>query len=388
MKTPIVHLVGSSVRAAAQSAVAAGWNVIAWDDFADTDLLQIAQHRGSPRDFLVRRIAGESVTSGPVLLTGGTEPHHPYLDEQPDAHATHRILHSPESLSTHCQGTEIAFPDWFRPTAQSLRTESSGTGPWIRKSPLGCGGVHIQFAKRTDELTPTSIAAPASDVDDWKTSYLQQLVSGIPISVTAITFPNRTQLLGMCIGRSTAIGGHPFVYAGSIGPFKAPNTVADRVQQVIQRMRSKATHLRGLFGIDLMWERESETRPKTRTADELTQSIQSMSDTDELTLLEINPRWTASMELVDRAQTASLIDLHFAAIHGRPLESEWMEDIQPLEKRIHFANRDLTFLRRHAVKRWCVEPGSFLADIPIENATIPMGHPICTSYRIVESVQP
>jgi uncharacterized protein len=90
-------------------------------------------------------------------------------------------------------------------------------------------------------------------------------------------------------------------------------------------------------------------------------------------LIEVNPRFSASMELVQRAQGLSMFDVHFEACHGRlPL-------ITPPAPKTY--GKAIVFARRPVI----VPPSTLwqaidLADIPHPGERIEQGHPICTVF--------
>ena len=90
--------------------------------------------------------------------------------------------------------------------------------------------------------------------------------------------------------------------------------------------------------------------------------------------IEVNPRYSASMELVERATGLSLFDLHSAACRGL-LPAERPVARLVTGKAIVFARRDVTVgegLRYTA--------GGDLADVPHPGERIRRGHPICTIF--------
>jgi predicted ATP-grasp superfamily ATP-dependent carboligase len=97
-------------------------------------------------------------------------------------------------------------------------------------------------------------------------------------------------------------------------------------------------------------------------------------------LIEVNPRFSASMELVQRAQGVSMFDVHFEACHGHlPLISPPTPNTYG--KAIVFARRSVT-----------VPPGSLwkavdLADLPHPGERIEKGHPICTVFAEAQTPQ-
>ena len=154
---------------------------------------------------------------------------------------------------------------------------------------------------------------------------------------------------------------HPFTFAGCIGPISLDDSQRKHWVQT-GRALAKSLGLRGLFGIDAIWSRARGARP---------------------TVLEINPRFTASMELYDRALVVSsahvtAMSLHMsaflAAIHPRPAATRGC-----VGKFIIYAECD-TRLPVGALQtlREAIPVGAQMADIPRLPQTIAAGHPVTT----------
>jgi predicted ATP-grasp superfamily ATP-dependent carboligase len=90
--------------------------------------------------------------------------------------------------------------------------------------------------------------------------------------------------------------------------------------------------------------------------------------------IEVNPRYSASMELLERSPALSIFNLHAAACQGDlPLELSLPAQVEG--KAIVFAKRDVTM---GDTRRWLHRP--FLADIPHPGEKVRRGRPICTVF--------
>jgi predicted ATP-grasp superfamily ATP-dependent carboligase len=91
--------------------------------------------------------------------------------------------------------------------------------------------------------------------------------------------------------------------------------------------------------------------------------------------VEVNPRWTASLELAERALGASVFALHAAACTGA--HASLPDDIgapdHALGKAVLFARRTVTV---GDTRRWLDDPD--VRDIPAPGSAIRRGSPICT----------
>jgi predicted ATP-grasp superfamily ATP-dependent carboligase len=123
--------------------------------------------------------------------------------------------------------------------------------------------------------------------------------------------------------------------------------------EVVRRLASAVTKefgVRGLNGIDFV-----------------------ASDGDPYPI-EVNPRYSASMELLERAGAMSIFQVHEQACGGI-LPSSRIES-----EGVH--GKAIVFARRHVVmgdtREWLGDTS--VADIPHPRETIRRGHPICTVF--------
>ncbi|XAM00501.1 ATP-grasp domain-containing protein [Phycisphaeraceae bacterium D3-23] len=115
--------------------------------------------------------------------------------------------------------------------------------------------------------------------------YLQQLVKGSPMSAAFHADGWSCQFLGMTemlVGES-AFGAPPFAWCGSIGPVK-PSKKAKAALQHLGVVLTQRHDLRGVFGVDLVMDHRGNLWP-----------------------IEVNPRFTESMEVIERATGRSAL---------------------------------------------------------------------------------
>ena len=95
--------------------------------------------------------------------------------------------------------------------------------------------------------------------------------------------------------------------------------------------------------------------------------------------LEVNPRYTASMELVERAYGVSVFGIHARACAGAlpafELARARTANRDAIGKAVIYARRDTTAGDTH---RWLED--ETVRDIPAPGEHIPRGHPICTVF--------
>jgi len=344
-------IAGVSTRALAASAARAGHRVTAVDAFGDIDLRAIAEvlapgirpGRFSPRE------AAESARTVPASLVAYTA----NFENYPDAVATlatgRRLLgnspaalrrvRNPITLMRALRVGGFAVPETrASPPHAGLRGRR-----WLIK-PRRSGGGHGTTAWRPGARVPRG----------W---YLQERIPGPAGSIVFLADGRRAVPLGLSrqLVGNPAFGAHGFRYCGSLlGTIHRP--VFERDEHLLDAARALTAAvteefgLIGLNGIDFI-ARNGMPYP-----------------------IEVNPRWSASMELVERATGHSLFELHRAACVGLLPAEESVPGLVT-GKAIVFAQREVTVGEG---LRWTA--GGDLADVPHPGERIRRGHPICTVF--------
>lgn len=157
-----------------------------------------------------------------------------------------------------------------------------------------------------------------------------------------------------------------FRYAGSVGPLPLPPALHEAFQRVGQALTAEFP-LSGLFGVDAV------------VADQIVWPV------------EVNPRYTASVEILERACRQSFLAWHMAACASRllpaatvgPAPSERPSDQMVWGKRILYARHDLE-IGAEAVQYFLSATAKTLdpplADIPPAGSRIACRHPILTLF--------
>jgi predicted ATP-grasp superfamily ATP-dependent carboligase len=265
-------IAGASVRAAAASALRAGWTPWCVDVFADTDLARACPARATPLDHYPHALIDQLALGppGPWMYGGGLE-NDPHLLMIPD-----------RELWGNSAGVVAAVRDPFRLAAVLAEFDMPPMTPpfggrVLIKPRRGSGGGDIRHW------------APGASVP--KESYLQELVAGVPASAVFVGYHGQSMLLGatrQLIGCSWLHAARPFQYAGSIGPLACSG---ERLAVLGQRLVDEFG-LRGLFGVDFLL------------------------DGDRIRPLEVNPRYPASLEILERVFEQPLLRHHARAFTG------------------------------------------------------------------------
>jgi uncharacterized protein len=346
-----VLLAGVTTRALAVSAAKRGYRVTAVDAFGDLDLRAVAELVPLPRagrPFRPGRVAeaAAGVSASVVAYTSNFE-------NDPSAVARlsqgRRLLGNPSpvllrvrnpiELTRLLRGGNFAAPE----TRASPAHRSAGPAAWLLK-PRRSGGGH--------GIRPWGPGLPVP-----RSGYLQERMVGVPGSIVfaadgrgAVTLGLSRQLVG-----DARLGVAGFRYCGSLlATHAAP--LFPRQEELLERAAAVAAlvtrefGLVGLNGIDFI-ARDGVPYP-----------------------IEVNPRYSASMELVERAGDISLFEAHARACEGLLPPSPTLGN-QVHGKAIVFARQDL---RLGNTAGWLDR--AFLADVPHSGERIRRGHPICTVF--------
>jgi predicted ATP-grasp superfamily ATP-dependent carboligase len=355
---------GASVRAFAASATRAGWSVHAADLFGDHDLRALAREVATISPYpagLPAAIAGWP--SAPRVYTGALENHPDLLaalaKPRPLAGcpaACVRRVRDPDVLGPIVRDAGLGFPETRR-DPRGLAAD----GSWLVKPLASGGGRGIRRWQRGEEResVPAGVIWQRLVVGrSWSAGYL--LAGG-----TARLLAVSRQLVG-CGWCHAA----PFAYCGSLA-FDL-GTVAEPVGEQLRRLGDVlATEfgLVGLVGVDLVIDPQRQVH-----------------------LIEVNPRPTASLELVERATGLSLAAAHLAAFGFAPPPGEPRPWRGTWGKAVLFAARPLVCDEAVVATLLAERPGRAepddspaVADIPEAGQTIPGGGPVCTVFGSGES---
>jgi predicted ATP-grasp superfamily ATP-dependent carboligase len=261
---PGEHLLifGASARAAAFSALRAGFRPWCADLFADADLRAACPAVRLPGRYpeafaeLVR-----APVRGPWLYTGGLENHPDLVGRMAQLRPLWgngaevlRRVRDPQVLAAAAREAGLPAP-------RLCRGRSSHPGRWLVKPLAGSGGAGVRFH---DGRRP-----PRGDV------YLQEFIEGLSVSAV---FTSSSP--GTLVGLTRQLVGEPFLnappfrYAGNVGPLPA----GDQGEGLVRLGHALAlAGVRGVFGVDGVLNHAG------------------------FWPVEVNPRYTASVEVLEHA---------------------------------------------------------------------------------------
>jgi predicted ATP-grasp superfamily ATP-dependent carboligase len=268
-------ILGASTRAAAFSALRCGLNPRCADYFADRDLAVVCpvdriDHRHAARQFAA---LAESLAPTPWLYTGGFENDPECIEKISRRHAlwgidaqTVRAVRNPFRVADVLASNGIPFPE-VRSMSAGLPRDAS----WLKK-PLASGG-----GRGIEPLTDQNDSGSAAH-------YYQERVDGPTFAALFMGQRSRAHLIGVT-RQFVGLEGSPFGYLGSIGPTPTAEPLDSRLDALGSAL-AFAFGLAGWFGVDFIL-RDGIPWP-----------------------VEVNPRYTASLEIHELARGRSLLAEH------------------------------------------------------------------------------
>lgn len=396
--SPSICLIGSSVRAAAESAKRAGYNVFSVDHFGDRDTLAVSkQHLPLPnfcktspqQDGAFQAQLADWTRVLPTIFVGGVRfssqllTHLPLSDHDQHLIAFSKQLQRFDCLRAACKAEGIHFPETrslasaeFSIATLEARSELE-TNSWLLKQPDHCGGLGVRWLNAN--LVNRFPSLPSGSV-------FQRWIPGRLFGTSLLSNGTEVAILGTCRGRFTRLGDLPFVYSGSCGPVPLTSDLKNAILRLSESL-VRRTGFRGIFNLD--WVMTTSAQPS---------------------VLEVNPRWSGSVELLERAWLAwhqrsnveapfrSIMDWVIRAIQGEQLPSclslEGKQASLPPNrvlaqdddstvdepiwvKRIIFSRREQVF-DADAVLKMRILSGVSLHDLPLNPVTAQYGEPLCT----------
>jgi predicted ATP-grasp superfamily ATP-dependent carboligase len=347
-----VLIVGVSTRAAAESAARAGYEVTAIDAFGDRDQHAGVRVRSMPRDVgtaftpsAVARVARGVGRDATVYLSGFEN--HPRAvaglarggavwGNAPDVL---RRVRDPDALADVLRRRGLPGP------ATRRTAPPGGETRWLQK-PLASGGGHGVRVWRGGRVPPRA--------------YLQEYVEGVPAAVAFVADGERAAILGITrqLVGERAFGASGFRYCGSVWSTAGDDAIASPgLAGACARVAGAVVEAFGLVGVG---------------------GIDVMVWGERALPVEVNPRWTGSLEVLERARGDSVFAAHAAACRERRLPDSRTAAPgaeRAVGKAVVFSRADVTIGDTSA---WLADPD--VRDVPHEGERIAAGRPVCTVF--------
>ncbi len=333
-----ITLVGASVRAAAQSARRAFFMPVAADLYADVDLCETCpatRVEDYPRGL-------EGVLRGPQaggwMYTGALENYPDLIDHWSAIRPLYgncgevlRRVRDPLQVAQCLRRAGICCPNVAATSADLPRD-----GSWLRKPLRSAGGVCIE---RLTNAAADRVQQPV---------YFQSHVEGGPCSAVYVAARGEAVLLGVT---RQLLKENSFRYRGSIGPMPLDSPREEQFAAIGNALAAEFAVV-GLFGVD------------------------AVINTHEVWPVEVNPRYTASVEVLERSLNLPALALHVAACREGSLPRQLPSRGTPcVGKAMGFAEENLT------VEVDLREVLDGVADVPTVGAQIRRQAPVATVLR-------
>ncbi len=341
----------------AELAVRGGHDVVALDRFGDLDLQRLCPSVSVLRDLGGRGgmaalvDAAEKIPAPSVIYGAG-------LENRPELVArlasgrtllgctreTLERVRNPATLSASLRAAGLPYPPTFGAADAPRRADRARR--WLRKPVRGGGGRGVR---------------------EWRGGMLdgdvvvQERISGLACSAAAVADGHSAVLLGVgeqLIGHR-GLGARGYAWCGNVVPPRLEEVelraLAVAAQATCAHLAS-AFELRGLFGVDLVW------------------------DCERAWVVEVNPRPTASLECVEAAHEVGVFAAHLEGCGGSvPSIGPAPPPRRAAGKAILFATQDV---RVGDTSGW---PARGIRDVPHPRERIAAGHPVCTLVSVEET---
>lgn len=347
-----ILIIGASARAAAFSAMRCGMRPHCADHFADRDLAAVCpvERIDVGRGTEGFAAAAESLPPSPWFYTGGLENHPALVDRISRRHSLWgvgadvlRKVRDPLAVAEALAAAGIPAPE-VRHDPKGLPCD----GSWLVKPLASGGGIGIE-----------PMVGP--EIGHVPGRYYQRRIEGIPFSAAFIGGGGRSRLVGVARQWIGEVPGRPFAYRGGIGPWRRLGPELIGWLRELGNCLVSAFGLVGWFGVDYVLRGEVPWP------------------------VEVNPRYTASIEIHELATGRSLVSEHRAACEGR---GELAPDFRKSDRRrarvvakwIVYAPRRMVVPEGAWDGEMAVDPGVLpaIADIPAPGVCVEAGEPLMT----------
>ncbi|TFG28979.1 ATP-grasp domain-containing protein [Candidatus Thorarchaeota archaeon] len=222
----------------------------------------------------------------------------------------------------------------------------------VRKKDSG-GGSGIRLVHNKNQLRQKMLKNPPNE--EIYRPIIQQYISGKDISCSVLGTGKESAVLsiqGQLIGMPTAGRNCDFAYCGNYLPIAIESKYKRMISEISKKICNRL-HLRGSIGIDYLLDTQGD-----------------------LWLMEINPRFQGTLEILEIAGDISVTSLHFEAIQGELPSSKFK--FRPATKMIVYSRKDGVISD--------ISNFSNVVDISPPGIVVKRGDPICTILEAAETI--
>lgn len=204
---------------------------------------------------------------------------------------------------------------------------------WLQKTISSCGGLGVVKLKQD---------TPSSSVHYW-----QREQTGVPISALVLADGIKHLQIGINQQIMSSLEGLPYVYSGAIANVELSKVIQEKISTYTSLL-VKYFKLKGLFSLDMIWHNE------------------------EIYVLEINPRISASYELYERLNSMhNLVDAHIRVCEG--------DALCEFEIRAGLVGQQIVYAQQDSEVSETAWP-TWLSDRPNVGDCIAKGEPLCSVF--------
>lgn len=336
-----VLIAAVSGRALAAAAQRAGLRPLVADMFCDLDTVELAERAVRVPGELEGDLQADGLIEALQALLAGEEPEalvcgsgfeeHPEVLDELARHfplagcrgETVRRINDPFHLAAECHAIGIPFPEI------TLARPSDPEG-WLAKRVGGSGGLHVR---------------PAAGVEAGEGTYFQRRIEGGNVSALFVADREGASIVGFSAQWTSPSPKAPHRYGGAVRLTDISLEAGERIGQWLSEL-SRRNGLLGLCSADF----------------KLRDGV--------WTLLEINPRPGATLDIFDSAD-APLLAAHIAACRGERAPLPAFRD--SMAAMVVYADGEIASFPRMDWPDW-------LADRQPPGTRIRAGEPVCTIF--------
>lgn len=364
-------LAGVSVRALMESAAASGYKARGIDFFGDLDALRhghTIKLKDLGREQTVKSLleAAKEIPCAGLVYSSGPENTPDELEFwekrgllRGNERSVLRKVRDPWELKRCLESNGHRMPPFL---SVDEWKESAREGKWLLKA-LNRGSCHgiIELPENLDSAPDYLM-----ELNRFSPYIVQRYIEGVSASATFLANGREALVVGtsrQLINR----GGGLFYYKGNIVPLEIGESMD--YEHLISKINDLAGCLTLCFGLKGV------------------NTVDFILNSEGVWVLEVNPRWSASVELIERYLGKSLFDEHLRACAGGglPRFSDAVPEVlggaafnaRYVGKRLVLAEKTMvTGLMEEKGFQYLYERG--IRDIPRSATTIEEGQPICT----------
>ncbi len=342
-----ILIAAQSGRALAAAARRAGEDVVVADFFGDLDTRRLARWLHLPGNLkagIERAGLRDAIADvGPLdgIVYGAGFEHDPALLRDLAGLAP-LVGNTPETVAAAKDpfGLAALLSRLGLPHPAVAETPSPGID-FLCKRRGGAGGTHIRRAEARTVVT--------------KSCYFQAIATGRPLSALFVANGHGARVVGLSRQWTAPTGAVPFRYGGCAGPAVVPARLA---RMIAEACTALAVSL-GLVGLN---------------------SLDMLVEGDEFTILEINPRPGATLDVFDgMTRGIPLWEWHRRAVDG---------ELPRASPTLRVGGRAAAILYAEEAIEMppAVHWDSWVADVPAPRSAISAGAPICTILAEADDV--